>query len=295
MAPNRKQLAFCLGNPLVDNTQLVQPKYLPLTHTLEQATVPAPVTTDAQSFNNNGPSDDYWNWEAPEVTKEEEAPKDLFSVSSIEANLLKEAEQLKASSDVEASNDGYWAEAEQDTVVVDEANKALSQETGYWDWPEQLKDAQIAMILRDELARNRVSVDAIEKQLVQQSAQEQTRNPFCQPKAENDSYWTWEVPTTVEADSGDVNDSYWQWNTEDEEETNAAVVASILQYEANRELLSAAHVERSLASAPQPSTTCAQQASSEDSDDYWAWQAQEDDYWNMRPAPVVAQKGYWDW
>jgi hypothetical protein len=302
MAPNRKQLLDVVA-PLIDTTQLVQAKYLPLTH------VEASATTTETDTVSNVSNEDYWSWTstAPAATEAEEKT-DLFSASHLEANLVQASKQeqepkttVSRANASSAPSDDYWAERIQ-AIRSNNANATLELSSDdYWyspEEPEKIRDVQIAMILKEELARHLVSADAMEQRLVQQAAQ--AKNIPSKAKAENDSYWQWDTPTTVHAPAGTINESYWEWSAPEAEDTHKArLIASILQYEANRQLVSTQRVQDNLIQeAEAQASSCGSTQHAAANDRYWSWNTKslEDDYWNMRPMPAtVAGKGYWDW
>lgn len=286
MAPNRKQLAVAL-DPLVDTQPLVQAKYLPLTAETTAAVAPV-APAEPTVIRSSNVDHDYWTWEAPA------APADLFSTDRL---LEQEAERVCSSepSKTVASHDDYWAErveAHQSAV-----NAAVSDSTGYWDWPEQASDAQIALILQEEFNRQATSGERMEERLQQDSANYSYSAP--QDKAEHDDYWAWEPATIVCAKANEVSESYWEWDgaVESEQTQHERAIAALLAYEKARQLLSGEHVQALLEKQAQAPVEPA--ALKESSCSYWNWPAEEDDYWNMRPVPLAIRaecpKGYWDW
>jgi hypothetical protein len=285
MAPNRKQLNLL---SLADLDIPVQAKFLPLTHPLEQAqqTIKEPVRTAAKPIVTECAS--YWDWTA-DVPEE---PKDLFSASSLESNLIKDS-QLELSSDIIyatdiAENDDYWNES------VEEPESATKpQHDTYWSWPADPKDARIAAILKDEAARQQFLADKIVEDLVNTRP---TDTPS-QQKQESDSYWSWESSSAlIVSESLDevYSQSYWEWKSDDRSKAQvnkAEIIRSILESEACRQVVSLAKIEESLQEATLPET-CATQASS---DEYWSWPVAEDNYWSWSAKPVAATQGYWEW
>jgi len=317
MAPNRKQISAVL-DPLVDNTSLVQAKYLPLTQdvtaTSSQAAAPA-VSAEPTIIRNSAANDDYWNWSAP-VEEEQVKPAavDLFSTAHLEANLLKDAQRaesqvIHATSHTPSMSDNYWAERVSAHLLHNETSKASDN---YWVWPAQKTESSdanislVALVLEAEKARHLLSASHLEANLVQDS--ERRAKQSCLPRAEqfqqksleeqDEAYWTWTTPTTVKAPANEINESYWEWTTG--APSKESLIAGILEYEAKRQLFSASHIV-----ANEVAASCATQAASTNvcasSDAYWSWPASdEEDYWNMRPKPAAAvveaaHKGYWDW
>jgi hypothetical protein len=301
MAPNQKRNVLNLQTFAEEDLQLVVPKqYLPLTSLpLSDALSKNDAVEVKTSIKSS--SDDYWQWDASvkTTTPTTEKKKDLFSASFFEASLLKESQRManrregvtiiRAAKHEEHPED-YW-DAPQSTTR-NEANAAMSDNTGYWDWPKDSKAAQIALILKEELARNLVSAERMEEHLLE-NARTQTHG-FEQTKAENDSYWTWDSPTTVYADPGTVDESYWECSQE--EETPVSLLAAILEYEANRELFTVDHMIQAEAKASgqrlAPEKQVVNAPNKVGSDAYWAWPVGEDNYWDWN---TPAQKGYWDW
>lgn len=285
MAPNRKQLNLL---SLADLDIPVQAKFLPLTHPLEQAqqtikervrTPTKPVTTETAS---------YWDWPA-DVPEE---PKDLFSASSLESNLIKDS-QRELSSDIVyatdvAENDDYWNESVEEPVSV-----TKPQHDTYWSWPADPEDARIAAILKDEATRQQFSADRIVEDLVNT----RSIDTSSQQKPESDSYWSWESsPALIVSESLDAvySQSYWEWKSDDRskaEVNKLEIIRSILESEACRQVVSLAKIEENLQKATMPET-CSTLASS---DDYWSWPVSEDNYWSWSTKPVTCVTGYWEW
>lgn len=299
MAPNRKQLTL-LTESLAD-LDLVQPKYLPLTSEVQQQTSVKPVVAIQPQ---TAPSDDYWTWTSEDVVVEEEPTKDLFSCSSIEQNLIKDAENRATTSNViksETTVEGYWDEATSSTTEEDIITTTTKpQHDNYWAWPVNEKEARIAAILADEVARTKMSTDKIISNL-RQVPQKAVREMI----AANDQYWDWESPSgLIISDALDevYSNSYWEWSADERSEVNnkVAFLANILQYEANRQLLSTDRIEANLQKAP--ATSCQVQAATATNDDYWSWSTpatstSQDNYWdwNAKPAVEASGKSYWDW
>jgi hypothetical protein len=287
MAPNRKQLALAL-DPLVNTVPLVQAKYLPLTAQEVSAApcVPAQPTVVRSGVN----SDDYWyQRHCPEPSK------DLFSANHLVSNLNRDVERRSQSATpiIRASapsSSDYWAERVQAHIVHNSANAAVSESTGYWEWPQVASTVQIALILKEEFARNLVSAEAIEARLVRDA---QSTKAESQAKPEHDDYWTWQEPATVvHADSK----AYWEWTCDAKQQLIDAIVAE----EQVRSMLSADHIQTNLekqAAVAVPVSAPLLEAN----DAYWCWPAEEDDYWNERPLSLVQRAeampvhGYWQW
>lgn len=286
MAPNRKQLACVLDLPLTDT---VQAKFLPLTTEVATSTPATPA--EPTIIRSNNVDDDYWGWEAPAEKK------DLFSASSM---IEMEAQRLSTAATTKktvAAHDDYWAERVEARYSPE--NAAVSETTGYWEWPQDATPVQIALILKEEFARQQVSGERMEERLRQDASAVQKHYLT---KAENDDYWGWETPTTVHAEPSQVSESYWEWDgaVKTEATKQQEVVAAILAYEKVRTLFSSEHVQQQLLKESATTTcTTATQTNNTANDSYWNWPAQEsDDYWNMRPTAAVttaATQGYWDW
>ena len=283
MAPNRKQIAFAL-DPLVEKHSLVQAKYLPLTTEVAAPAAPAEPTV----VRANNVDEDYWAWEAPA----QEEKKDLFSASRM---IEMEAARVASNAPVKtvASHDDYWAERVE--ARYSSENAAVSESTGYWEWPQEASSVQIALILKEEFARQQVSGERMEERLREEA---RTRKHYLpQDKAENDDYWAWETPYTVRAEPSEISDSYWEWDgqVKSEQTEREEMIASILAYEEARGLFSGEHIQEQLVQASQ---SLKEVNVNDANDSYWNWPAQEDDYWNMRPLPTAATaapQGYWDW
>ncbi|CAB9502529.1 expressed unknown protein [Seminavis robusta] len=296
MAPNRKQLALAQLEPLMDTAPLVQAKYLPLTAQIQQQEAPvAPKPAEEPTIiRSNVNSDDYWGWSSSEPT----LTVDLFSADRMEANLLADVERrsnatTKVIRAADTSED-YWAERVEAHIVHSESNAAVSEATGYWEWPQDASTVQIALILKEELARNVTSAQTMEARLVEDAKTHTTTES--QAKPENDDYWAWTPEATiVRADPSSVNESYWQWNTETAQ-VKEQVIATIVAYEEIRGMFSAEHIQANLEKTVTPEPSRPQ----ESSDSYWCWPAEEDDYWNERPQSLVQRaeampiQGYWD-
>ena len=293
MAPNVKQLHL-LASSLAD-ISVVQAKYLPLTHSTEQAVqqaAPVPSRTPAQIAE----SDSYWGWSAdvpstPVIQQEEEQPtKDLFSAASIEANLIKDSQRTPSADIIVASdaaeNDDYWAEA------TASADKTKPQHDDYWYAPANPEEAHIQAILNDEFARQSVSVQTVEKNLLAARSQSRATGQ----KAANDDYWA-EATAPVDSLKEAYSQSYWNWDSDvrSKAEVNKAdLIESILAEEQCRQAVSCARIEQHLKSTVLPA--CGQTKAS--SDAMWSWSHDakpSDSYWDTTlPQAVGHQAGYWD-
>lgn len=293
MAPNVKQLHL-LASSLAD-IDVVQAKYLPLTHSAEQAVQEqqtAPSRTPAQIAE----SDSYWGWTAdvpstPVVQEEEQPAKDLFSAASIEANLIKDSQRTTSADIIVASdaaeNDDYWAEAS--TVS---ASKTKPQHDDYWYAPANPEEALIQAILNDEFARQSVSVQTIQKNLLAARSQSRATGQ----KAANDGYWA-EATVPVDTLKEAYSQSYWNWDSDlrsKAEANKADVIDSIMAEEQCRQAVSCARIEQHLKSTVLP--PCGQTKAS--SDAMWSWSHDakpSDSYWDTSlPQAVGHQAGYWD-
>lgn len=294
MAPNQKQNLATLQRVPKDDLLLDSPKqFLPLTALdLDNAD----LNDSPKTVISNIASDEYWSWE-----NKASAFQDFFSAAFLEANLLKESQRLAARDDVtiiraHRQEDAYWDV--QASLVRSEANEAVSQRTGYWDWPQDdITAVQIALIMKEELARGLLSAPRMEERLLEDARIK--RHYLDQTKAENDTYWNWESPTTVYAAPGTINESYWEWQQEDQSCTAAALkIANILEYEAKRGLFSIDHLIETLTSTV---FSCEQQVFAPhqvESDAYWDCSAQEECYWDWDtsiPVLVSPAQEYWDW
>jgi hypothetical protein len=120
MAPNLKRITL-LSSHLAD-LKLVHPKVA----ATSSADVLAAPAID---------SDSYWEWKSEDLTQ----PLDLFSVSHIAQNLVKDA-SLSEVSETNPDFDSYWAEAADHAEVEDqpssywsEAQHEATESDSYWN------------------------------------------------------------------------------------------------------------------------------------------------------------------
>lgn len=295
MAPNRKQLALPL-DPLVSTVSLVQAKYLPLTYQEVSAAPCAPVEPTVIRSTVN--SDDYWYQPntSPEPT--------LFSADHLVSNLTRDAERRSRSTSptiraAAPSSADYWAERVQAHLVHNSANAAVSEATGYWEWPQVASTVQIALILKEEMARQILSAEATEARLVRDTRSSATAESHARP--EHDDYWAWKEPaaTIIHADPKHIQEAYWEWTTEaSAPHMKQQMIAGILANEKVRSMLSVDHIQANL---EQHTAVPVSAPLIEANDAYWCWPAEEDDYWNERPLSLVQRaeampvQGYWVW
>eukprot|EP00339_Tiarina_fusa_P006166 CAMPEP_0117026322 /NCGR_PEP_ID=MMETSP0472-20121206/19367_1 /TAXON_ID=693140 ORGANISM="Tiarina fusus, Strain LIS" /NCGR_SAMPLE_ID=MMETSP0472 /ASSEMBLY_ACC=CAM_ASM_000603 /LENGTH=261 /DNA_ID=CAMNT_0004733305 /DNA_START=48 /DNA_END=833 /DNA_ORIENTATION=+ len=260
MAPNRKNLTGLLqalsSSDLESLQSSVQPKFLPLTHPVEQAKQqqqqhhPQQTTQPQTPRQPQNESASYWEWTSEDVVEEAE-PVDLFSASRLEANLIKDANaaaQQQESQQV-AAHDDYWAEADQQQIseqaVVETAPQHV--DASYWDWTSKQEESQ--------------------------------------------SYWEWEspkvAPHVVNPSAYPSKANYWDWETQES-------VKAVLESEAAREFLAAANIVRQLQAAA-PVSSSGTKSSSDDywtgsehlGDEYW--QAA-----STPVVAATGSAGYWD-
>jgi hypothetical protein len=270
MAPNRKSIADFVPTLPNNNNLKVQTKFLPLTHhAIEEESEHLrriDQATKSQRSEESSTANNYWNWQADIIdsaeNKEREGTTGVFSLSSIEANLIKDANGTSSSSETEsssrqvASHDEYWTEADQ-PQIMEETEPAMKSpqhvdddvtSSYYWDWT------------------------------------------FDQ---ETESYWQWETakvaPHVADPASHLETDNYWDWDTQEN-------VRAVLESEAAREFLMAANIVRQLLAAAGPLNSCGTKASS---DEYWAFSEHYgDEYWQSTsmatPIAAAGSEGYWD-
>jgi len=284
MAPNVKQLHL-LASSLAD-IQVVQAKYMPLTHasvSVQQQVTPS-ASTPAQNVEASA---SYWEWSAPTTVADVPiaitGKKDLFSSASMEANLIQDSqrvisEDVVVSIDTESDNDSYWQERVEESAV----DMTEPQHDDYWYSPANPEEAHIQAILNDEFARQSVSVETIEKNLLATSSQSFVIGQV----AANDDYWTEAKPVSRSLEQV-YSENYW--STE-----KVAVVSAILAEEECRRAVSLVSIEKNIQASILPA--CGQTKAS--SDAHWGWSHDakpSDSYWdNAAPAAVGHQAGYWD-
>ena len=316
MAPNVKQL-FLLSQQLQD-LEIVQPKFLPLTDPREQEQrdeLEQQWSSKESSEHGELSSADtcsYWDWPAEEV--DEPSPvEDEFSASCIEANLIAEANKLRVKTNkkaVDIREDSCWdemVEAELDSSVdndFDSESKAKSvtvpqHEVSYWDWPVDTKKVMIDSILQDEMARVQVSSESIQRRLVIEKIRRMKENDETQqPDPAHDAYWAWKSPVVspTSLDASHPNFSYWDWMCDSGCESNGdhlektKLLEKILQEEKLRIMLSIENVERT------EQRSCAKEIVScrSSTDDYWTFDAKEDEgghYWEWDT--TTDSESYW--
>ena len=295
MAPNRKQIDLLLTTS-VDLTLLqstVQPKFLPLTHPKEEEQhLQRQRETTVQQQQPQEKSASYWDWPA-------DVPKDLFSASHLESNLIKASEEVAdiVSNKINSENDDYWAEessASQQQIV---ATKPKHEVASYWDWrttsEQEEQQATIDAIIEEDNARRFVSASLDN---VQATAADVAANT----DASNDGYWSWESPVTASHlnDASHPQANYWDWETTTESEKKKNMIAQFKAYEHARQLLTSEHIVE-LLQKQQPIESVL--AAPEKSDEYWTWsESLGDVYWDespvTKPSAVIAcgGAGYWD-
>eukprot|EP00523_Entomoneis_sp_CCMP467_P011388 CAMPEP_0168720274 /NCGR_PEP_ID=MMETSP0724-20121128/1474_1 /TAXON_ID=265536 /ORGANISM="Amphiprora sp., Strain CCMP467" /LENGTH=225 /DNA_ID=CAMNT_0008766863 /DNA_START=403 /DNA_END=1077 /DNA_ORIENTATION=- len=225
MPPNRKNDLLLLDDyPLVDASQLKLPE------TREQPATATAVTSPPQSADVQQ-QDSYWDWdtdhkdEVIQQIQHEEKIRQLFSVSHLEENLVKESQRLQAleqeedhaQSSAKESSDDYWnmptsvtdvsiindaitttstTNVNNDTRVSPDTTTSTTEaqtsraSASYWNWPSvtsQEKERMIQLVLEEERARRLTSGRVYESHLVADAAQMQETSPAL--KAAHDSYW----------------------------------------------------------------------------------------------------------
>jgi hypothetical protein len=287
MAPNKRSIASLtatLSNVDLQSLQdTVQPKFLPLTHPSEQQQTQQDTKS---SLAATAVSASYWDWPADQPTEQ----VNVLSLSNIESNLVQAAQKEDNKEYITvAGDDSYWAEqAQEEPVHVSKPQHVESP--SYWEWTSEqdFKKQTIKHILRDEQARQLVSGQAIQQNLMRAAAPQEAVQVQTE-KVCNDFYWAWESPVSASHvnDASHPNADYWTWNVE-----KKSPVDAIMEYEAARQMLSVAHIVRNLQSQQLvDSPTCA------DSDDYWNEPEDLGDcYWDAAPQQQqsVATGGYWD-
>ena len=301
MAPNRKQVSQLLSSSPVDFTSLqatVQPKFLPLTHPKEeQQHLERQQEQEKVVAQQQEASASYWDWPA-------DVPKDLFSASHLESNLVKASEEIKEdTSNTNADNDDYWAEesSSSEQPVVTKPQHVVVNVASYWDWPttteKEEKQATIDAIVEEDKARRFVSASLKNVQPSNNDPQQTTTH------ASNDGYWAWESPVMAShtSDFTHPQANYWDWETpSDDKETvmKNSMIAELQAYEHARQLLSSEHIVKLLQQQQQSTESVTATTPSAMSDDYWTWsEPLGDAYWDETPKAAVAcgGAGYWDW
>lgn len=307
MAPNRKNISTLVDSlEGLDVANVVQSKYLPLTHAseefkhVEKTTVepkiviePKVEETKAEEKEedyiiNTETEASYWDWEPEEevsekdqliqqILKEEEIRQKLSS-SRIEENLVKDAAESKeedAEIVVSAENsDDYWNEAPA-VVTAQHLKDASHPRNNYWDWEDaQMEDknqSMIATILRDEAARQLMAVSHVEQTLKNAAP---VSKDGAKPTAAHDSYWNWDsacvAPHVV--DETHPRNNYWDWETKEEEEVQNGFVAAIMKEEKIRLMMTAEHVQEQLvkeAVIAEPAADTIVAEGAEESASYW--------------------------
>lgn len=284
MAPNQQSISTLratLSNVDLQSLQsTVESKFLPLTHPSEQQQ----TQQQTESVAASEVSASYWDWQADQPTEQ----VDILSLSNIESNLVQAARKEENKEYITvAGDDSYWAEQEQEEPA--RVSKPQHVESpSYWEWTSEQdsKKEMIKSILRDEQARQLVSVNAIQQNLLsaaapQEAAQVQTE------KASHDTYWAWESPVSASHvnDASHPNVDYWAWSVE-----KKSPVDTIMEYEAIRQMLSVAHIVGNLRSQQ-----LVDSPTSAESDDYWNEQEDLGDcYWDEAPQQQSVTAGYWD-
>jgi hypothetical protein len=318
MAPNQK---YRQNNPSAADDALLwvdRAKYQPLTHpNVEGKSMviehddPAKLLKDTLPQKDLGKHDEYWQWstlakdtvisktrsnEAVQETGSKDIKTtintDLFSSAFIESRLLAESQRLQErlqmgitiirAPPMSTDKMAYWDE--RSDKVTCEANRAMSDRTGYWDWLPEDQVPLIRLLLKEEMARRQVCAETMERRLLKESQiapSSEGQRPAKIRRAsrnveEDEAYWVWDSspPITVYADPNTVDDSYWEWNTGvGIKGLSAATLAAIVNYEATRELFSIQHVTKNIVDGASEVKVGSKRmaVSSEESDDYWVW------------------------
>lgn len=307
MAPNRKNISVLVDSlEGLDVANVVQSKFLPLTHASEEfkhvektvvepKIVIEPKVEETKAEEKEGDyivnadaEASYWDWEPEEevsekdqliqqILKEEEIRQKLSS-SRIQENLVKDAAESKEEvAEVVQSaenSDDYWNEAPA-VVTAQHLKDASHPKNNYWDWEDaQMEDknqSMITTILRDEAARQLMSVSHVEQTL--KNAAPVSEN-VSKPAAAHDSYWNWDsacvAPHVV--DGTHPRNSYWDWETKEEEEVQNGFVAAIMKEEKIRLMMTAEHVQEQLvkeAAVAEPAAKTIVAEGAEESASYW--------------------------
>mmetsp|Transcript_19948 Transcript_19948/g.35080 ORF Transcript_19948/g.35080 Transcript_19948/m.35080 type:complete len:274 (-) Transcript_19948:103-924(-) len=273
MAPNKKNIAVLelpAGTAGLQST--IQAKFLPLTDPSEAQQHHGQQQETTQSRRQEA-SASYWDWTS-DTQAEEEAEKvaDLFSMTHIVSNMIKDGQQYVSSpANQVAAHDDYWAENSNAAEEEAASTKGPQHESeSFWYWPANQK------VHEEEKAQRLTSTNNIESNLKNYVPPQERGST----KDTHDSYWTWDASSKATAkheipghvlDPTHPNYDYWTWNTPSEEEKKKMLIQSILESEQARQLLSAEHIEEQLvqhASRPKDETNV---------------------------APAIAAGGYWDW
>lgn len=284
MAPNRKSLNVLVqslsNNDLADLQNTVQPKYLPLTQdtSSDESTHVTPAATQPQE------SASYWDWSSPA----EEDVVCVLSTDNIVSNLIQASATLEQSATIQ-QNDDYWGEECTNCTQEDEPKESLNTiESSYWEWPadQDATQAELNRILTEERAYQIVS-----------GAQSEANEQKQVTKSSTEDYWAWKAQPE-EQDAAD----YWAWETETKSpETRAveekqAMITGLIEYEAARQLLMASTIVSQLEQAAK--NAAAEDHQNMSNDDYWSWQEDLDNYWDMpaftAKAATPVTTGYWD-
>jgi hypothetical protein len=228
----------------------------------------------------------YWDWSEEQPSE----PVDVLSLSNIESNLISHATRnlnITSETNQVACNDHYWANQAEEKAVTKPQHEQAS--TGYWQWTaeQDSKKEMIKNILLEETARQQVSIESIERSLIntgplQDPVQVNANN------AANDQYWSWVSPVHAShvGDKSHPVANYWDW----ESETTTSPIASIMEYERARKMLSVEHLVLTLLANP----VVEEQRCEPESNAYWEWsETLGDDYWDAPLQPAVTT-GYWD-
>jgi hypothetical protein len=319
MAPNQKHRKNSPNATDDASLWVTQPnkRYLPLTllsaqgkstataTVIEQDKEAAELLEEKLSQKALGKHDEYWHWPtlaSDSVVSKNRSNKtgqetsksskiDLFSAAFIESRLLAESQRLQErlqkgvtiirAPPIPTDDIANWLE--RSDKVTCEANRTLSERTGYWDWAPGAKEDQapiIQLLLKEEIARQHVSAETMERRLLQDRRIAEEECPAKIRRTtlnveEDEAYWWWDSspPITVYADPATVDDSYWEWNTDmGIKSVSSDTLAGILEHAAARELFSIQHLTKrrvQAASKAKVGSKC-MAASPEASDDYLA-------------------------
>lgn len=183
MAPNLKRISL-LSSHLAD-LKLVHPK------------VAAASSTDALAAPATD-SDSYWEWKSEDLTQ----PLDLFSVSHITQNLVKDA-SLEDESETNPEFDSYWAEAEdhaedQPFSYWSEAQHEANESDSYWN-PAPRETFAPTMATSEE-----VNYWSEKSHTLTDSDRYWSDKGSGSLSTDPNRYWTWK------ADAKTASDLYWQ-------------------------------------------------------------------------------------
>ncbi|KAG7339171.1 hypothetical protein IV203_020114 [Nitzschia inconspicua] len=156
-------------------------------------------SSNADSVRSSLPqhrSDDYWSWYANRNLHYEQLAERLTSSTRMELMSLENSKSSSSSSPVQ-HHDSYWDW----TADLHQQHPHLSQSQSdvYWTWntlsTAEKKKQLIESILQYERARNLLSADHIQKQMIASASAVDTNNDIVLSTAtsisSNSDYWDW--------------------------------------------------------------------------------------------------------